>query len=690
METFALYLLKSASWLTGFTLIYLLFLRNERFFMLKRIYLIAGIVVSLVFPFFTIHYLVELPAPQTVPAEFLSAETGHSSTIAQEATQGTLLNKSAILIFIYLSGVLLMALRVLKNFGSIFKTIRKADINNREDVRLVRASEFQSPFSFFNYVFVNPSVSDTEVTEIMNHELVHVKQKHWFDLLLAESLRIVQWANPLAWIYTGFIRQNHEFLADEAALKRTSDPAVYKATLLNQMFRSPVISLSNSFNYSLNRKRFEMMKRIVTSPYRKLKVLLVIPVFAIVFYAFAAPEYQYIPVSGDNTTEVLTIVQSPVIQQKEVKGVVLDENGRPLSDVDIVTTGTMGNATGTTTGVDGRFSFTNLRDDAVLFFSIRGYKRLRLDANFTSSMSVKMEKDPDYKPPVTAPRQRLQPVVAVDGILTEKSSSEVRKELGYNYGTMSTLQGKAATDKYGEKAVNGVTEILTRAKAIEMGLNPPMPRLGPDDYPTFQGKAWTSFTDWVVGQAKYPFQAQTDKVEGYITVSFSVNSDGTVGNVVSPMSAQGDQVLIAEVIRVVKSSPNWEPPKNVNITEPFPSIVSVSFKLPDKIGQDAPYVVVEDMPMFPGGDGELLKFIAENTIYPEAAKADTIQGRVTVRFIVNRDGNTEGISVLRGIHPLLYAEAVRVVGTLKGFKPGMQGGKPVPVWFSVPITFTLK
>jgi TonB family protein len=99
--------------------------------------------------------------------------------------------------------------------------------------------------------------------------------------------------------------------------------------------------------------------------------------------------------------------------------------------------------------------------------------------------------------------------------------------------------------------------------------------------------------------------------------------------------------------------------------------------------------VVEEMPMYPGGEGELLKFIAENKKYPEAAKADTIQGKVIVRFIVNTEGNTEGITVLKGVHPLLDAEAVRVVKLLSGFKPGMQGGKAVNVWYMVPINFTL-
>jgi len=103
-----------------------------------------------------------------------------------------------------------------------------------------------------------------------------------------------------------------------------------------------------------------------------------------------------------------------------------------------------------------------------------------------------------------------------------------------------------------------------------------------------------------------------------------------------------------------------------------------------------PFVVVEEMPMFPGGDVELLKYISEHTQYPEVAKENNIQGRVIVRFCVTSKGGVSQVSVLKGVDPELDKEAIRVVNTLPTFKPGKQGGKPVPVWYMVPITFTLK
>jgi periplasmic protein TonB len=110
----------------------------------------------------------------------------------------------------------------------------------------------------------------------------------------------------------------------------------------------------------------------------------------------------------------------------------------------------------------------------------------------------------------------------------------------------------------------------------------------------------------------------------------------------------------------------------------------------EEVAEAAPFVVVEEMPMFPGGDAELLRYIAENTVYPEIAKENNIQGRVIVRFCVTSKGGVNQVSILKGVDPELDKEAIRVVNTLPPFKPGKQGGKPVPVWYMVPITFTLK
>jgi protein TonB len=105
---------------------------------------------------------------------------------------------------------------------------------------------------------------------------------------------------------------------------------------------------------------------------------------------------------------------------------------------------------------------------------------------------------------------------------------------------------------------------------------------------------------------------------------------------------------------------------------------------------ETPFVVVEEMPMFPGGDSTLLAYIIQNTRYPETAKKNNIQGKVILRFCITAKGTVDRVSVLRGVDPEIDAEAIRVASSLPTFKPGKQGGKPVPVWYMIPVSFTLK
>lgn len=107
---------------------------------------------------------------------------------------------------------------------------------------------------------------------------------------------------------------------------------------------------------------------------------------------------------------------------------------------------------------------------------------------------------------------------------------------------------------------------------------------------------------------------------------------------------------------------------------------------------EAKRVIVENpevVPVFPGGEIELYKWLARNIRYPEAAVKSNTQGRVVVRFVVNEDGSAGDATVVKGVSSELDAEALRVVGELPKFKPGMVKGKPTACWFTLPINFKL-
>jgi protein TonB len=106
---------------------------------------------------------------------------------------------------------------------------------------------------------------------------------------------------------------------------------------------------------------------------------------------------------------------------------------------------------------------------------------------------------------------------------------------------------------------------------------------------------------------------------------------------------------------------------------------------------DSVYVVVDELPVFTGGDSTLLKYIANNTVYPAEARINKIQGKVVVRLIVEKDCSVSNVEVVKGVNPLLDAEAVRVVGTLPKFEsPAKMGGVAVRVHYMIPISFALK
>ncbi len=102
------------------------------------------------------------------------------------------------------------------------------------------------------------------------------------------------------------------------------------------------------------------------------------------------------------------------------------------------------------------------------------------------------------------------------------------------------------------------------------------------------------------------------------------------------------------------------------------------------------FTAVEQMPQFPGGEGELLKYISTHIKYPTMAAENNIQGRVVVKFVVQKDGKVGEVVVLRGRDPDLDKEAVRVVKTLPNFIPGKMNGQAVSVWYTLPINFKLQ
>jgi len=481
MESIGLYLLKSAVWLTGFALVFLIVLRNERYFRLNRIYLLSGIVASIVFPLYTWHYTVILPFVQDT-----YITTSGISAVAIGPPPAVI----PFYFWFYIVGIAGLAFRMIWQTGKVVRKLRKAGYVKTGSVKLVRTTEYAASFSFFSFVFVNPSITDIETKEIVNHEREHIEQRHWFDLLFVELLCMLQWFNPFVWIYARLIRQNHEYLADEMALQHTSNPAIYQATLLNQMFGAPVISLANSFNYSLNKKRFKMMKKKIDSPFRKLRMLIVLPLVAMVFYAFAKPEYitsepaastENISTVTEALNELIAPMPEPAPAVKKdtvkqvgkirvVKGKVVNQEGKPLGGTTVIINGTN---TGVITDKEGNFKIKNIPKGGELVFSFERYQTVTVKPDDGNTMLIKLEeavvvadKNVVIGYPISNKIQfrskfaDKQPLYLLNGAVIDKTKMDALNP--DDISSIEVLKDQSATDRYGDNAKNGAIRISTK------------------------------------------------------------------------------------------------------------------------------------------------------------------------------------------------------------------------------------
>lgn len=155
------------------------------------------------------------------------------------------------------------------------------------------------------------------------------------------------------------------------------------------------------------------------------------------------------------------------------------------------------------------------------------------------------------------------------------------------------------------------------------------------------------------------------------------------------------KVIVPEILKLVDNNSETQMDLDAFNTEPEETIIDFNQlvfnpKESQNNKEDEIFVVVEQMPEFPGGDLALRKFLANAIKYPVVAQENGIQGKVYVSFVIDQAGNIASVDLLRGVDISLDNEALRVVQTLPKWKPGKQGGKPVKVRYSVPINFELQ
>ena len=195
---------------------------------------------------------------------------------------------------------------------------------------------------------------------------------------------------------------------------------------------------------------------------------------------------------------------------------------------------------------------------------------------------------------------------------------------------------------------------------------------------------------YIATNIKYPKESQDNGEQGRVICSFIVGRDGSVNN---PEVLRGVTPLLnEEAVRVINTMPRWNPGMQRGKAGAVKYTVPITFRLksPVEEAKEETLTVVDVMPQYPGGDRELLKFIAQSIKYPTDAQEAGVQGRVICSFVVDKKGNIVEPKIIRGIDPSLDAEALRVIGMMPRWTPGRQDGKAVRVLYTVPITFRLQ
>jgi TonB family protein len=237
-----------------------------------------------------------------------------------------------------------------------------------------------------------------------------------------------------------------------------------------------------------------------------------------------------------------------------------------------------------------------------------------------------------------------------------------------------------------------------------------------EDSPSFSNERYSlemGFSSWVASQTKYPSKALNANVQGWVHINYTIDINGTVSSV--KITGAPTPELGEAVVRTVKSSPKWMAPKNKEFATDRKSSLNIKFEIPERVlsSQDIPILVLGEvdftlpeelhqcldgkMPLMPlakdttlqADDNAIRDWVDQHVKYPEKAAKEKIEGTVTIRFIITKSGKLEDFTVVKSIHPLLDAEAIRVLSLMPDWKPAIQEGKPWDVFYYADVIFKL-
>ncbi|MGW8123443.1 M56 family metallopeptidase [Roseivirga echinicomitans] len=292
-----LYALETATCLAIFYLLYHFILRKESSFQYNRFFLLAAIITSLSFPLMKVGYNPEntpsvLNSLHDVSNEvrkepIIEPKGFYSVTVMASSEKPFLLWWEAV-ILIYITGLVVFALRLFIQMRTFkdFLWYKRHNTRFRDNYFIVKTEGAMPTFAFFKYLMWDDSVelTEEEQKQVLDHEKVHINQKHSYDIMFMEVLKVLFWFNPFIYLYRVLLEEIHEFEADRTAVKANGQVA-YTKLLVKLVFQKMGITQGSFFAKSKTLKRVNMI--IAQRRVNWLKLVSPIPVAALLFFIFS-------------------------------------------------------------------------------------------------------------------------------------------------------------------------------------------------------------------------------------------------------------------------------------------------------------------------------------------------------------------------------------------------------------------
>lgn len=455
-------------------------LRWLTFHQLNRGYLLAALGLAAVYPVFDFGYL--LPRQTTLAAlPTLMPDLPAAASVATAAATWT--NGSAWLLGLYATGAGVLLVRLLMQVAALWRLHRRSGPAEADGVAFRAVADNVSPFSFGKWIYLSPAHhTSTELSLVLLHEQVHVRQAHSLDVLLGQLNRALTWPGPAAWLWLRAVQENHEFVADAAVLRHSRLPTrhyQYSLVRLGTLAAGPV--LTTPFSFLLLKNRIAMMNARPSSSRQLLRYVAGLTGLAGLAVSCATPKVAELPM--------------PATAQQDAKAYSIDKvtyflNGLPSTKEAVFNApeeGSAGNSgqisqiymfksTKPSQNVDMealRRDFGSKLDDGIMLMITAGSEQKPAVQEFLRKYSITLTSKASVQAQQSFSRDYYRKLVDGQG-LTDNEIGGRRLLINYKEATAEQLRALPAESisalavadgpiaKYGEKGKNGLINVLTK------------------------------------------------------------------------------------------------------------------------------------------------------------------------------------------------------------------------------------